>query len=244
VALEVRRLSSARVNGVSFELRYGEILGLAGLVGAGRTELARALFGIDPIESGEIRVDGRPVVLRSPRDALAAGIVLVPEERKREGLVMLQTVTFNLALPWTRQWITGPVFHVEKRRAIVDRAIRGFHIRTAGEHECVLNLSGGNQQKLVVGKWMECPPKVLILDEPTRGVDVGAREEMFEIIHRLVESGMAVLLISSDLLEVLNLSHRVAVYRDGRILFTAPARELTSERVMEHLTGAKTDENA
>ena len=244
VALEVRRLSSARVKGVSFELRYGEILGLAGLVGAGRTELARALFGIDPIESGEIRVDGRPVVLRNPRDALAAGIVLVPEERKREGLVMLQTVTFNLALPWTRQWITGPVFHGEKRRAIVDRAIRGFHIRTAGEHECVLNLSGGNQQKLVVGKWMECPPKVLILDEPTRGVDVGAREEMFEIIHRLVESGMAVLLISSDLLEVLNLSHRVAVYRDGRILFTAPARELTSERVMEHLTGAKTDENA
>jgi len=133
-------------------------------VGAGRTELARALFGIDPVESGEIRVDGRPVVLRHPRDALAAGIVLVPEERNREGLIALQTVGFNLALPWTREWITGPVFHVEKRRAIVDRAIRGFHIRTAGEHQCVLNLSGGNQQKLVVGKWMERPPKILILD--------------------------------------------------------------------------------
>jgi ABC-type sugar transport system ATPase subunit len=244
VALEVRQLRGAKVDGVSLELRYGEILGLAGLVGAGRTELARALFGIDPVESGEIRVDGRPVVLRHPRDALAAGIVLVPEERNREGLIALQTVGFNLALPWTREWITGPVFHVEKRRAIVDRAIRGFHIRTAGEHQRVLNLSGGNQQKLVVGKWMERPPRILILDEPTRGVDVGAREEMFEIIHRLVQSGMAVLLISSDLLEVLTLSHRVAVYKGGRILFTAPARELTSERVMEHLTGAKTDENA
>jgi len=244
VALEVRDLRSTRVDSVSFELRYGEVLGLAGLVGAGRTELARALFGIDPIDGGEIRVDGRPVVLRHPRDALAAGIVLVPEDRKREGLVALQTVGFNLALPWTRQWVTGPVLHVEKRRAIVDRAIRGFRIKTAGSHECVLNLSGGNQQKLVVGKWMERPPKILILDEPTRGVDVGAREEMFEIIHRLVESGMAVLLISSDLLEVLSLSHRVAVYKDGRILFTAPARELTSEGVMERLTGAKTDENA
>ena len=244
VALEVRQLRSARVSGVSLELRYGEVLGLAGLVGAGRTELARALFGIDPIDSGEIRVDGRRVVLRHPRDALAAGIVLVPEDRKRQGLVILQTVGFNLALPWTREWITGPVFRAEKRRAIIDRAIRGFHIRTAGEHECVLNLSGGNQQKLVVGKWMEQRPKILILDEPTRGVDVGAREEMFEIIRRLVESGMAVLLISSDLLEVLSMSHRVAVYKDGRILFTAPARELTSEHVMEHLTGAKTDEDA
>ncbi|MBE3071135.1 MAG: sugar ABC transporter ATP-binding protein, partial [Planctomycetes bacterium] len=183
VALEVRNLRGPGIHGVSFELRYGEILGLAGLVGAGRTELARALFGIDPATGGEIRLDGRPVVLRSPRDALAAGIVLVPEDRKREGLVTLQTVGFNLALPWTRQWITGPVFHTERRRAIVDAAIRGFRIKTAGPHEGVLNLSGGNQQKLAVGKWMERRPKVLILDEPTRGVDVGAREEMFDIIH-------------------------------------------------------------
>jgi ABC-type sugar transport system ATPase subunit len=239
VALEVRDLRGARVNGVSFELRYGEILGLAGLVGAGRTELARALFGIDPIQSGEIRVDSRAVSIRSPRDALASGIVLVPEDRQQQGLVMMQTVGFNLALPWTREWITGPVLHNGKRAQIVDRAIRDFHIKTSGPEQRVANLSGGNQQKVTVGKWMEHRPRILVLDEPTHGVDVGAREEMFRIIHRLVESGMAVLLISSDLLEVLHLSHRVAIYQDGRILRTAPARELTSETVMAQLTGAK-----
>ena len=239
VALEVRDLRNAKVHGASFELRYGEILGLAGLVGAGRTELARALFGIDPIQSGEIRVDGRAVAIRSPRNALAAGLVLVPEDRQQEGLVMMQTVGFNLALPWTREWITGPVFHTGTRNQIVDRAIRDFHIKTSGPEQGVINLSGGNQQKVVVGKWMEHRPKILVLDEPTHGVDVGAREEMFRIIHGLVESGMAVLLISSDLLEVLHMSHRVAVYKDGRILSTAPAGAVTSETVMEQLTGAK-----
>jgi len=152
---------------------------------------------------------------------------------------MMQTVGFNLALPWTREWITGPVFHTGTRNQIVDRAIRDFHIKTSGPEQGVINLSGGNQQKVVVGKWMEHRPKILVLDEPTHGVDVGAREEMFRIIHGLVESGMAVLLISSDLLEVLHMSHRVAVYKDGRILSTAPAGAVTSETVMEQLTGAK-----
>lgn len=241
VALEVQRLANPQVHDVSFQLRYGEVLGLAGLVGSGRTELARAIFGIDPLRQGTVLVDGRPVELRSPRDALQAGIVLVPEDRKRDGLVMLHSVAFNLALPWVRQWISGCIPNGRKRRQIIERAVRGFAIRVSDPELPVEALSGGNQQKVLVGRWMEHPPRVLILDEPTRGVDVGAREEMFTIIGRLVESGMAVLLISSDLAEVVNLSHRIALYRDGRILDTVPAESLTLQQIMEQLTGAQTD---
>ena len=242
IALEVRQLRNDRVDGVSFELRHGEVLGIAGLVGSGRTELARALFGIDPIEAGEIRVEGRPVRIRSPRDALRAGMVLVPEDRKREGLVMLQSVAFNLAIPWVADWIRWATPNGRKRREIVDRAVRDFRIKAADPEQPIDSLSGGNQQKTLVGRWMEHRPQVLILDEPTRGVDVGAREEMFAIVGSLVASGMAVLLISSDLAEVLNIAHRVAIYRDGRILQTAAAADLTPEQVMEQLTGAKADE--
>jgi ABC-type sugar transport system ATPase subunit len=244
VALEVRHLSSPTVHDVSFRLRHGEVLGIAGLVGSGRSELVRAIFGIDRLRGGTIAVDGKAVLIRSPRDALRAGIVLAPEDRKREGLAMLQSVAFNAALPWVSDWISGPIVHRGKRRAIVKRVIDGFSIRLADPEQPVDSLSGGNQQKLLVGRWMEHRPKVLILDEPTRGVDVGAREEMFNIVGALVESGMAVLLVSSDLAEVLNASHRVAVYGDGRILRTAPAGEITVRQIMEQLTGAEMYENA
>jgi ABC-type sugar transport system ATPase subunit len=232
-----RDLCGPKTFGVGFSLRYGEILGVAGLVGSGRSELARLVFGIDPIERGEVLVDGRLLTLAGPRDALDAGIVLVPEDRKREGLVMIQSLAFNLALPWVEQWIAAWGPNYRRRREIVDRAIRGFDIRAANPEQTIDSLSGGNQQKAVVGRWMERRPKVLLLDEPTRGVDVGAREEMFAILGSLVEAGMAVLLISSDLSEVLNTSHRVAVYRDGRILRIAAARQITPEEVMEQLTG-------
>ena len=243
VALRVRGLRSAAVRGVSLEVRYGEILGLAGLVGSGRSELARALFGIDPCDAGEVAVDGRIVTIRSPRDALAAGVVLVPEDRKTQGLVMTHSLAFNLALPWVREWIgpTGPNWH--RRREIVARVMARFAIRAADPELGIDSLSGGNQQKALVGRWMEHPPKVLILDEPTRGVDVGAREEMFRIVASLVEGGMAVLLISSDLSEVLGMAHRVAIYRDGRIVRTVPAEAIGLAEVLEELTGAGTGEN-
>ena len=235
-ALTVRNLRNARVHGVSFELRYGEILGFAGLVGAGRTELARALFGIDPLHGGEIWVDGKPAHLHSPSDARAAGLALVPEDRKRAGLVLTGSVGYNLALPWTHEWIRGCFPDWPRRDGIVSRAVQGLGIRLADSEQPIGSLSGGNQQKVAVGKWMERPPRILILDEPTRGVDVGAREEMFVIIHRLVEQGMAVILISSDLPEVMNLSHRLALYRDGRIVREVAAQEITPEEVMAELT--------
>jgi len=227
VALEVRDLWGPKTFGASLSVRYGEVLGLAGLVGSGRTELARLLFGIDPIQRGQVTVDGRPVRIAGPRDALNAGIVLVPEDRKREGLVMIQSVAFNVALPWVREWMTACVPNWRRRREIVERAIRDFGIRASDPEQCVGNLSGGNQQKVLVGRWTEHRPKVLILDEPTRGVDVGAREEMFAIIGSLVAAGVAVVLISSDLAEVLAMSHRVALVRDGRILRTACDGEIS-----------------
>ena len=236
VVLRVIDLHAPGVHGVGLELRPGEILGMAGLVGAGRTALARALFGIDPPTAGRVEVDGREVTIRSPADALAAGIALVPEDRQREGLVTTGSVGFNLALPWAREWNRGPFVDRRRRAAIIDRAVSTLGIRCAGPEQLVGALSGGNQQKVVVGRWLEHPPKVLILDEPTRGVDVGARDEMFTLLHRLMEQGLAVLLISSDLPEVMGLSHRLALYRSGRVVREVAADALSPEDVMAELT--------
>jgi len=237
VALSVRGLRAPGVNDVSFELRCGEVLGLAGLVGAGRTELARVLGGLVPATGGEIAIGGKPVCLRCPADARGAGIALVPEDRKRDGLVMTQTVGFNLALPWTHLWARGCMPNHRRRDAIIARAVKDFAIKASSAGAGIGTLSGGNQQKVVVGKWMEQPPKILILDEPTRGVDVGAREEIFELLGKLVSQRMAVLLISSDLPEVMNLAHRLALYRDGRIVRQGLAADFTPEQVMAELTG-------
>lgn len=242
-ALEVRALRNPRIHDVSFSLAHGEILGIAGLMGSGRSELVRALFGIDPIDGGEIRVNGVARGISNPQDALKAGIVLVPEDRRRDGLVMIQSVAFNIALPWASEWNPPLRPNHGRRREIVQRAVRDFGIRLADPEQTVLGLSGGNQQKVLVGRWMEHRPQVLILDEPTRGVDVGAREEMFAIISRLVEEGMAVLLISSDLAEVMNISHRLAIYKDGRIVRTVSSDSLTPEQVMALLTGAQVHES-
>lgn len=237
VLLEVRNIRAEKVRGVSFKVHAGEIFGLVGLVGSGRSELTRALFGIDRIEGGEISVSGKPVSINSPADALRQGIVLVPEDRKTQGLILGQSVAFNLTLPWVRDWIRGCMPNPGKRRQIVERAVGRFAIRLADPEQNVENLSGGNQQKTLLAKWMEHPPKVLILDEPTRGVDVGAREEIFRFIGELVGSGIAVLLISSDLTEVMSMSHRIALYRDGRILREGRVEDFTSEDVMLELAG-------
>ena len=239
VVLSVEDLRNDQVHGVTFELRAGEVLGLAGLVGSGRTELARAICGVDPIRSGRIVVDGRPITPRTPADARAAGIVLVPEDRKGQGLVMTGSVAYNLALPWTRDWIRGVRVNRRRRAAIVDRAIGRFGIKADHPERSVGSLSGGNQQKVVVARWMEHPPRVLVLDEPTRGVNVKARDEMYEILRDLVARGIAVLLISSDLPEVIGLSHRLALYRDGRILRELPADRADPVDVMASLVGSR-----
>jgi ABC-type sugar transport system ATPase subunit len=238
VVLRAEGLRNRHIHGVSIELRAGEVLGLAGLVGAGRSELARALFGVDALDAGSIEVGGKVLRNHSPQDALAAGLVLVPEDRKLEGLIMGNTVAFNAALPWTAQWIRFGWLDSRERAAIVQRALDAFAVKTSSAEAGVATLSGGNQQKVLVGRWLEQRPRVLILDEPTRGVDVGARADLFDVIARLVAEGLAVLLISSDLNEVLHFSDRIAVYRDGGIVRTGAAAEFTMETLLTELTGA------
>jgi ABC-type sugar transport system ATPase subunit len=239
-ALEVCHLSTDRVHDVSLTVHFGEIMGLAGLVGAGRSELARAIFGIDRPRQGQVRVAGKLVPITGPRAALRAGIVLVPEDRRREGLVMSHSMAFNTTLPWVADWIRYFMPDRRRRTEIVRRVIDHFAIKVSDAEQPMDSLSGGNQQKVLVGRWMEHRPHVLIVDEPTRGVDVGAREEMFAIISALVEEGMAVLLISSDLNEVVGMSHRIAVYRDGRVLSVMPREACSLVDIMGQLTGAET----
>jgi len=243
VALKVCQLSSPYVHDISFEVRYGEVLGLSGLVGAGRTELARALFGIDRVQSGTVMIDGQPTQIRNPREALNQGLVLVPEDRKQQGLVLDQSVAFNITLPWLKDWIRGCVFYYQIKNAIVERTVKRFGVRLAGSEQPMRDLSGGNQQKVLVGRWMEKPPKILILDEPTRGIDVGAREDMYRIIGDLVKQGMALILITSDLDEVLNISHKVGTFRAGRLTGIYETQKVSAEQIMQQLTKGEESEN-
>ncbi len=239
IALEVTDLCNDLIHNISFHVRYGEVLGLCGLVGAGRTALARALFGIDHVRSGTISIEGITTQISNPREALNQGLVLVPEDRKQQGLIMDQTVEFNVSLPWLKYWINGCVVHSQIRKSIVERTVKRFGVRLAGEEQPIRDLSGGNQQKVLVGRWMEHPPKILILDEPTRGIDVGAREDMYRIIGELVGQGMALILISSDLDEVLNISHRVGMFREGSLTGIHEAQEISAKQVMQLLTGGE-----
>lgn len=233
VVLEARRLNTAgSLADVSLQLRAGEILGLAGLVGSGRTEVARALFGADRVDSGELILDGRPIKVQSPRDAIAAGIVLLPESRKDGGLVMMRSIAENMMLPHLDKVSRWGVLRPHVERAQVARVVAELDIRCRGLGTPVENLSGGNQQKVLFGKCLVRSPRVLIVDEPTRGVDVGAKRALYELVIHLSRQGLAVLVISSDLEEVLGLAHRVAVMRRGRVAVTLDADDANEERVL------------
>lgn len=235
--LEVENLSSPErsFQNVSFSVRAGEILGIAGLIGAGRTELVRAIAGADPISSGSVRVAGKPVHLHGPAAAIKAGVVLVPEDRKAQGVVLDQTIGENLAI--------GNFDHVAPNGWVFPKAVQKFAeagIRRLGvkgrPNQAVSKLSGGNQQKVIIAKWVSRPPKVFILDEPTRGIDVGARAAIYDVIADLARSGMAVVVVSSDLEEVLGLSHRVLVLSRGRQRGILDRSEASNIAVMELAT--------
>ncbi|MER8953865.1 sugar ABC transporter ATP-binding protein [Mesorhizobium sp. M0833] len=235
--LDVENLSSPErsFQNVSFSVRAGEILGIAGLIGAGRTELVRAIAGADPISSGSVRVAGKPVHLNGPAAAIKAGVVLVPEDRKAQGVVLDQTIGENLAI--------GNFDHVAPNGWVFPKAVQKFAeagIRRLGvkgrPNQAVSKLSGGNQQKVIIAKWVSRPPKVFILDEPTRGIDVGARAAIYDVIADLARSGMAVVVVSSDLEEVLGLSHRVLVLSRGRQRGILDRSEASNVAVMELAT--------
>jgi rhamnose transport system ATP-binding protein len=233
VVLEARNLSRGRaVEDVSLTIRAGEIVGLAGLVGSGRTEVARALFGADRIDAGEVLLDGRPVRIRGPRHAARLGIAMVPESRKEQGLVMVRPVRENVTLATLPTFADVGVVSTRRERRRVREISQELDVRAGSIEAPVTTLSGGNQQKTLFGKWLLRRPRVLITDEPTRGVDVGAKHQIYELIVRLAADGMAVLLISSELEEVLGLAHRILVMRRGRVVAELGAEEASMERVM------------
>ncbi|MEU5366499.1 sugar ABC transporter ATP-binding protein [Streptomyces sp. NPDC005925] len=238
VALSVRRLTREGVfTDVSFDVRRGEIVGLAGLVGAGRTEVARAVFGIDRHDAGEVTVDGRTLVGGAPSQAMAAGLALVPEDRRAQGLVMGMSVERNIGLTGLRTTArAGLMDRGAERDRSLDWAVR-LHVKYARIADAVSTLSGGNQQKVVLAKWLATRPKVLIVDEPTRGIDVGTKAEVHRLLSELAADGVAVLMISSDLPEVLGMADRVLVMHEGRLTAEIPRAEATEETVMAAATG-------
>jgi rhamnose transport system ATP-binding protein len=238
VVLEVRHLTQpGGFTDVNFFLRKGEILGFAGLVGAGRTEVAWALFGTDRARRGEIWLQGRKVRIRSPRHAMRYGIAYVPEDRHQHGLIMNFTIFANITLSILQQvsrlWLINP----GREQRIASTYAKQLDVRSAGLEQLVNTLSGGNQQKVVLSKWLATNPTVLILDEPTRGIDIGAKAEVHRIISDLAASGLAIILISSELPEVLAMADRVLVFHEGRITANLTRSEATPERVMFAATG-------
>ncbi|HEX5148757.1 MAG TPA: sugar ABC transporter ATP-binding protein [Candidatus Limnocylindrales bacterium] len=245
VLLEVRNLSDADAfRDVSFSVRAGEIVGLAGLVGAGRTEIARVLFGIERPVAGEILIEGRAVSFSSPSQAMDAGIALVPEDRHQDGLVLDFSIANNVTLPILSRLFRGLLTKGRTERDIAQEYVDRLDVRTTGVAQLVQALSGGNQQKVVIAKWLATKPRVLILDEPTRGVDIGAKVEVHRIMSELAATGLGIVMISSDLPEVLAMSDRVLVLHEGRLAAELARDEASEERVMFAATGQHAAEAA
>ena len=233
IFLEVKNLSRTGVfSDVSFTLKKGEILGVSGMVGAGRSEVARAIVGIDPKDSGEVLLEGKPLNIQKPKDAIDAGIVLIPENRKEEGLVLENSVRFNTTLAVLDAFIRGINWNRKKEEEIVGEHAKTLKIRTPHFEQLILNLSGGNQQKVVIAKWLATEPKVLIMDEPTRGVDVGAKAEIYTIMNTLAKQGISIIMISSELPEIINMSDRVLVMREGKLAGILEKDEIGQEQIM------------
>ena len=235
--LRLQNVSSGElVRDVSFSVYKGEILGLAGLIGAGRTEICRTIFGLDPLLSGEIYVNGEQVKIASADDAMRLGIGLVPEDRKREGIFGIKDVSFNITLTVLREIFQGPKINRGYEHKVVDEHIQGLSIKTPSPQQLVSNLSGGNQQKVVIARWLATQPKILMLDEPTRGVDVGAKAEIYAIMNELARRGVAVIMVSSELPEVINMSDRVLVIGGGTVRGDLDRHEVTQEKIMTYAT--------
>ena len=232
--LEARGLRGAgrTLQHADVAVRAGEIVGLAGLLGSGRTELARAIFGADPVEAGELEVDGQPVRFGSPADAIRAGIGLAPEDRKTEGIVPEMSVRENLTLALLPAISRYGVVDRRRQQEVVDRFIRRLDIKTTDPDQKIRELSGGNQQKVLLARWLCLDPRLLLLDEPTRGIDVGAKGEIQALINELADNGLGVLMISSELEELVEGSDRVVVLRDGRTVAELPHAAITEDAIM------------
>jgi ribose transport system ATP-binding protein len=226
---------------VNFSLRRGEIVGLAGLVGSGRSELARTIFGIDRPVDGSVTVDGRPLTIQSPGDAIARGIYLIPEDRKRSGLILEDDITSNISLPNLRRLARAYLLDRGREEKVATKQSARLNIRAASVSSVVGTLSGGNQQKVVLAKWLAMAPNVMLFDEPTRGIDVGAKSEIYGLIRALADAGVAVLMISSDMEEVIGVSDRILVMHEGRISGQLERDQFSEHQVMLLAVGKTTN---
>ena len=237
--LEVKKLRTMKYpqHEVSFTLRQGEVLGFAGLVGAGRSEIARAIFGVDQMPGGEISLAGKKLNIKTSRDTIAEGIYLAPEDRRQSGLVVDFNIRENVTLPALKNYASAGIINGAKETAVATEMIGTINIKTSSPEMRSGNLSGGNQQKVVLAKWLALSPKVMIFDEPTRGIDVGAKAEIYALMRNLAAKGVAIIAISSDMEEVLGISDRIAVMHEGKITGILERAQFSEEEVMKLATG-------
>jgi ribose transport system ATP-binding protein len=239
VCLEVENISTEQgVKDVSFRINVGEVFGLGGMVGSGRTEIARAIFGLDPLIEGSVRLNGKRVKFRSARAAIAAGVGLIPENRKADGLFFNFEGAPNITVSRLNQLLAGPFLSLSREERYGEEYVRRLHITPTALERSVRYLSGGNQQKVVIARWLFSRAKLLIMDEPTQGIDIGAKLDVYRVINELTSAGISILLISSDYPELLAMSDRVAVVRDGRILHITEAEKLTEHELLAIASGA------
>lgn len=237
VVLKVENLNAGKmVQNVSFELRKGEILGFSGLMGAGRTETARAIFGADPKESGEIYINGQKVTINTPQDAVKHGIGYLSEDRKRFGVAVQKTVAENTTLATLDEFVNGLIINKKKENEVAQKFVDSLATKTPSVEQLVVNLSGGNQQKVVIAKWLTRNCDILIFDEPTRGIDVGAKSEIYKLMNKLAEEGKSIIMISSEMTEILRMSDRIVIMCEGKITGTIDISEATQENIMNLAT--------
>lgn len=233
VVFKADHVTTDKIRDVSFELKKGEILGFSGLVGAGRSETMRAIFGLDKVISGSIKLLGEELVGKLPDEILSKGISLVPEDRKSEGIFPGMSLAFNMSLKVLKEFIRGIRVDRDREAAIVDEYFKALSVKAPDTDVLISSLSGGNQQKVIIGSWLASKPKVLIMDEPTRGIDVGSKSEIYSIMNDLAKSGVSIIMVSSELPEILNMSDRVIVMCDGMITGELSREEATQEKIMQ-----------
>jgi ABC-type sugar transport system ATPase subunit len=239
VLIEVEDLTVKKIRHVSLSVREGEVVGLFGLMGAGRTELVESIFGVHKIKSGKIRIHGREVVIRSPLNAIKQGIAYVPSERKQDGLILSHSVKANVTIASLKKYKRGISLNLTKENQRVQQWIEKLDIKSARVNTLVETLSGGNQQKVVLAKWLENEPKILILNEPTRGIDVGAKVEIYRILEMLCKNKIGVLMISSELPEIMSIADRIVVIHDGQLMGECAQEEVNQEKLMNLAIGGE-----
>jgi ABC-type sugar transport system ATPase subunit len=230
---EIKDFTGRRFNNVNLKVRSGEILGIAGLVGAGRSELFRAVFGLDKFEKGSLFLNGKPLEVKKVKDAIDAGILMTSEDRKREGVVLCLSVRENIILSSLNAILVGYLLSRREERMMVEKMIENLSIKIASQNDKVTFLSGGNQQKVVLAKWLLRSPKVLILDEPTRGIDVGAKSEIYKLMVNLAKQGVAIIMVSSEMPELIGMCDRIAVMSQGKLTGELPRRDFSQKAIMK-----------